>query len=74
MMDNNDYFDFEAEGELPEGHSQDSKMCPHCGKPIPADSLFCLYCGQRVWPSRKNIWVVLIAILVLAAFITWAIL
>ncbi len=72
-IDNNDYFDFKAENELPEEHSQDKKICPHCGKPIPADSLFCLYCGEPLPAGKKNIWVTLLVILVLAAFIMWVV-
>lgn len=71
--DNNDYFDFETENELPQGHSQDLKKCPHCGKSIPADSLFCLYCGGSVSSRKKNIWAALLVILILAAFIMWAV-
>jgi hypothetical protein len=52
--DNHDYFDFTTEDELPEEHSKDMRRCPHCDKPIPADSLFCLYCGEPVPPVKKD--------------------
>ncbi|MFH1339198.1 MAG: zinc-ribbon domain-containing protein [Candidatus Omnitrophota bacterium] len=71
--DNDGYFNFKAESELPEEHSQDMKKCPHCGKPIPVDSLFCLYCGEAVPAGKKNIWMILLMILILAAFIMWAV-
>ena len=71
--DNSDYFDFKAKNELPEEHSADMKKCPHCGKLIPADSLFCLYCGESLPAEKKNIWVILLVILVLAAFIMWVV-
>ncbi len=67
-----DYFDFTTKEELPEEHSEDTRECPHCKKPIPADSLFCLYCGEAVSPSnKKNIWAAALVIFVLIAFLCW---
>jgi predicted nucleic acid-binding Zn ribbon protein len=70
-LNNRDYFDFTTEEELPEEHSKDMRNCPHCDKPIPADSLFCLYCGEPVSRGKKNKWVVLIVVFVLIAFLLW---
>jgi predicted nucleic acid-binding Zn ribbon protein len=67
--DNQDYFDFKTIDELPEEYSKQERNCPHCGKPIPADSLFCLYCGEPILSSKKNKWVVLVVIFLLVAFI-----
>lgn len=70
-LKNEDYFDFTTEEELPEEYSKNMKSCPHCNKPIPADSLFCLYCGGQVSPGKRNLWMVLVALFVLIAFILW---
>jgi predicted nucleic acid-binding Zn ribbon protein len=64
-----DYFDFTVEDELPEEYSKNMKECPHCNKPIPADSLFCLYCGERIWPVKKKIWLITAVVIVLIAFL-----
>jgi len=68
--DNQDYFDFTSEQELPEENSSGMKPCPNCAQLIPANRLFCLYCGQPVSQYKKNRWVVLVVILVLAAFLS----
>ena len=70
-INNEDYFDFEVENELPEERSQDMKKCPHCGKPIPDDSLFCLYCGEPVSSTNKNKWLILLVFLILIVFLLW---
>ncbi|MGD9014405.1 MAG: zinc ribbon domain-containing protein [Candidatus Omnitrophota bacterium] len=67
--DNQDYFDFTSEQELPEEDSPKMRPCPNCAQPIPTNCLFCLYCGQPVSQYKKNRWVALVAILVLVAFI-----
>jgi len=69
--DNRDYFDFTTEEELPEEHSGDIRKCPHCDRPISADSLFCLYCGESVLSAKKNKWTILVAVFVLIAFLSW---
>ena len=66
-----DYFDFSIEEDLPEEQSPKKRQCPHCGKPIPADSLFCLFCGQAVSQGNKKIWVIVVVILVLISFLLW---
>ena len=66
-----DYFDFELKEELAEEYSEEKINCPHCQRPISVDVLFCLYCGESVSPGKKNNWVVLVALLVLFAFILW---
>jgi predicted nucleic acid-binding Zn ribbon protein len=67
--DNYDYFDFSTEQELPEEQASQMKPCPHCKQPIPAHSLFCLYCGEAVTSSRKHRWMIIVAIFVLVAFV-----
>lgn len=67
--DNQDYFDFTTEQELPEEHAKHMRECPHCNKPIPADSLFCLYCAEPVSSGKKNKWMILLVIFVLIAFV-----
>ena len=70
--DNQDYFDFTTRDELPEEHSQEMIRCPHCEKPVPKNSLFCLYCGESIAPIiKKDKWVVIVIILVLVAFALW---
>ncbi len=64
-------FDFKTVNELPEEHSPKMTPCPYCSKPIPTDSLFCLYCGEPVSSSRKNKWVVLVALFALIALLFW---
>ena len=56
-----------------------AKECPHCGKPVLANSFFCLYCGERVfeksgllgklayWTKQGKL--ILVVALVLFAFI-----
>ena len=74
MSSNNyEYFDFRAEEELPEEHSEKKRGCPHCGKPVPFDSLFCLYCGEALSPEKKSRWLILVAALVLVALLLWVI-
>ena len=68
---NLDYFDFTTEDELPQEPSKDMKACPHCNKPIPADSLFCLYCGESTSPVKKHKWMVMVILFVLIAFALW---
>ena len=55
-MDNNDgYFEFKEEPELPEELDYSRlENCPHCKKPIPNDATMCLYCGGQVNPFRKR--------------------
>lgn len=67
--DNHDYFDFTTQQELPEEQTSQMKPCPNCKQPIPANRLFCLYCGEPVSERGKNRWVALVALLVLVAFI-----
>lgn len=68
----NDWFDFNSVSE--ESERLDYKnlvVCPHCKKPIPADSTNCLYCGETVCfcQSRGWIgWVAAILILILVFF------
>lgn len=70
MMDsgNQSYFDFTTKDELPEEHSPQKRSCPHCSKPIPIDSLFCLFCGEPVSSAKKHrnlVWVVFIILITL---------
>ena len=69
--DNLDYFDYKTEDEIPEEPAKLMRKCPHCDKPIPADSLFCLYCGESVSPAKKNALMAIVAIFVLIAFLFW---
>ena len=64
-----DYFDFITKDELPEEHSKETKRCPQCDKPIPADSLFCLYCGKSVSPGKRDKWIVFVVLFLLIAFL-----
>ena len=69
---NEDYFDFTTVEEVPEDFSSEKRSCPHCGKPIPADSLFCLFCGERISPKSKAKWLILVPLLILiATFLFW---
>ena len=66
-----DYFDFSIEEEVPEELSSDKKACPHCKQPIPKDSLFCLFCGEPATKTKKGNWIILVALIVLIVFIVW---
>jgi len=61
-MDNNDgYFEFKEELELPEELDYNRlEDCPHCKKPIPNDATMCLYCGEQVNRDcgRKHWWLI----------------
>jgi len=70
--DNQDYFDFNEVNELPEDFSSKKKECSHCGKSISVNSIFCLFCGERVSPKRKGNWLILVPLLILIiAFLFW---
>ena len=69
--DNLDYFDYKIENEMPGEPTKLMRKCPHCDKPIPADSLFCLYCGESVSAVKKNTWMVMVVMFVLIAFVLW---
>ena len=71
LSENSDYFEFVEKNELPEQQSSHMKQCPHCLKPIPEDSILCLYCGEAISKRTKNKWAVLIVIFVLVAFLIW---
>jgi len=50
-----EYFDFENKSELPEELDfKHLKPCPYCEKPIPEDSISCLYCGNSLPLSTKK--------------------
>ena len=71
-LDNEDYFDFNTVDELPEESFPEKKSCLHCGKSIPADNLFCLFCGEETQPKRKGNWLILVALFILiAALLFW---
>lgn len=68
MADNK--FDYESIGEEEEQLDYNKlSACPHCKKPIPFDSLLCLYCGQSLSSFSKKSWVVIAAIIFLAIFV-----
>ena len=72
--ENQDYFDFTTQEELPDEYTIQKRNCPFCSKPIPADSLFCLYCGEPVSDSKdsnKNKWIVFLVFFVLIALLFW---
>ena len=71
--DNHEYFDFRSEEELPEEYSGKKIDCPHCNRPVAAESLFCLYCGEALSPERKSSWLAVVAVLVLIALLLWLI-
>jgi len=70
-LDNDDYFDFATKDELSEVYSPKKRQCPNCSKPIPTDSLFCLYCGEPVSLGKKKGWLILLVLFVLLAFVLW---
>ena len=37
-------------------------LCPHCKKPIPHDSILCLFCGEEVHNPKSHSWVSWVAI------------
>ena len=71
MFEDEAYFDFEEKQELPEELDFNrTKICPHCKKPIPADSTLCLYCGESVYYGEgKSKWMIWVAIIVIIAFL-----
>lgn len=68
-----DKFDFKELSESPETLDFSKKvLCPHCKKPIPHDSTFCLFCGEEVYSTTKSYsWVswVVIALVVIIGII-----
>ena len=65
-----EYFEFnEVEESSEEFDFDNTKNCPHCGKPVPGGSLFCLYCGGRVSQNSHSLWFILTAIFVCIVFI-----
>ena len=68
-MDDSD-FEYKEGQELNENLDfQKLKPCPHCKKPISADSTMCLYCGEEVSVSGKPSWVIWTAAILLLALI-----
>jgi predicted nucleic acid-binding Zn ribbon protein len=63
-------FDFNSYQEYPEELDYNNlKPCPHCKKPIPANAISCLYCGNSVSFFRRPRWIFWVAIFVLIAFV-----
>lgn len=63
------YFDFQEHQELEEELDfKRLKDCPFCRKPIPYNSISCLYCGRSLSSSRRPKWMVWVAIIVIIAF------
>ena len=63
-----DYFDFQTVDEQPEDLDFDNlKQCPYCKKPIPQNSLFCLYCGNSLVERPR--WIIWVSIIVIIAFL-----
>jgi len=71
MGNNEEYFEFREELELPEDLDyKNTKPCPHCKKPIPQNAVMCLYCGEAVYPkTHKKSWVMWVALFVIIAFL-----
>jgi len=65
-----EYFEFNEVEESPEEFDfNNTKNCPHCGKPVPENSLLCLYCGGRVSQNNHPRWFIITAFIVCAIFI-----
>jgi len=71
MEENEGYFEFREELELPEDLDyKNTKPCPHCKKPIPSNATMCLYCGEPVYPdTHKKNWMVWVALFVIITFL-----
>jgi len=71
MENNEGYFDFKEELELPEDLDyKNLKPCPHCKKPIPYNATMCLYCGETVYPdTHKKTWIIWTTLFVIVAFL-----
>ena len=50
-----------AESENTNGAS--STICPHCGKSVPANTVYCAYCGKPIYgaPKKKNTGIIVLA-------------
>ena len=58
-----DNFNFKEIPEEPETLDFSKKvLCPHCKKPIPHDSILCLFCGEEVHNPKSYSWVSWVAI------------
>jgi len=63
-------FEFSEAEESPEEFDfENTKNCPHCGKPVPENALFCLYCGGKVSKRRHSRWVILTAFILCFIFV-----
>lgn len=65
-----DYFDFsQVQEEKEELDFENLRPCLHCGKPIPSNATLCLYCGKSIPYSKKPLWSIAIAVILLIIFI-----
>ncbi len=74
MFNEEDNFSFSGEDEFYEQPSSKKRSCPHCQNPIPADNLFCLFCGEAITPlGNKRRWIFVVAVILILAFALWII-
>lgn len=64
------------ESDAGDQHSVDTDPCPHCGKAVHEDAQQCPHCHQYIdldtSRSRKPLWIVLGALVALAAILVWS--
>jgi len=70
MHQEEDYFDFEVVDEEPlDLDFENLKPCPYCKKPIPQNSLSCLYCGSSLSFYKRPKWIIWITVVVIVLFL-----
>lgn len=57
-----------------DAYAPDTESCPHCRKPVYAESEFCPHCGRVIsWQRRpKPIWIVIAIVICIALLLLWA--
>ncbi|MCK4520003.1 MAG: hypothetical protein KAT96_02435 [Candidatus Omnitrophica bacterium] len=72
---NEGHFDYQSISEEKE-ELDFSKLvpCPKCKKLIPHDATMCLYCGEEVIFQEKKSWVTWVGVVLIIAFILFALL
>jgi hypothetical protein len=74
MAYDDDEDDIDEEGEdIADDGSTDSDACPKCGKPVYEDADRCPHCGSYITKEdiahRKPLWLIIAAIICIAAMI-----